>query len=341
MEANLSPFEWTFFGISLFLCILSILGNGLICRAIFHRKRKSIVYLLIAYQATSDIIYGVSRVTGYLLCHSTLFTYSRYQVLGCEVVNLVIPTACYSVSAHCMTVIAYYRFKMVHHFGAKKPSVDNLKYKVTLIWTMSILSAILVNVGLEIDANPAHSSDCITLFAEAAAYDFFKKYYALSIGFVVTCLIPYVATCVFYILIIKKISSQPNVGHVTSERERRSQEQKNRMTKMLIVIFVSYYALTLPVTVSVHFFTVVTGKKYKSCGTIDFFSKSFVGLIMVSLSTVVNPVILYHFDETFRNETRRAFSGKKSLKYDVNSRSFTWTKSNQLTSTKCLESSQL
>ncbi|KAI1291997.1 hypothetical protein HDE_07616 [Halotydeus destructor] len=309
MEANLSAFEWTLYAISLFLCILSIIGNGFICRAILYRKRKSVIYLLIAYQAMSNIIFGISRGIGYPMCHSTLFEYGRLQVLGCEMFNVVMPTACYSVSAHCMAVMAYYRFKTVYVVGAKKPTVEELNFVVSLIWFVSVISAIVVSIGFGMEANPAHHGDCIVVFSEVAHYAFFTQYYGLTIGYITTCLVPYLATCGFYILIVRKISARPTVGHVTSEREKRSQAQKNRMTKMLIIIFATYYALTLPVTSSVHLYTIITRSEYNSC--------------------VVNPVILFKFDETFREDTLRSFSLRKSLKYNVNQSSSSWSRNSQ------------
>ncbi|KAI1291996.1 hypothetical protein HDE_07617 [Halotydeus destructor] len=301
------------FIISLVLCILSMVGNGLICRAVYLRKRTSIVYLMIAYQAMSDIVYGVSRVLSFPLCQSFESRDDRFHILSCELFKVVIPTATYSMSAHCMTVIAYYRFKMVYFVSAKRPTMARIKVIIGFILVSSSIGAILVSVGYETDANFGGQQGCLTVFAELADYDFFSHHYGLGMVFFENCVIQSTVTCIFYVLIVKKMASRSLVGQISTEREKRLQEKKVRMTKMLIVIVVSYYALTLPVSTQMHLLPVLLSVKFSACGRMQFPDKSFWGLMLMSVSTVVNPVILYHFDVTFRTVTRETFSSKRRI----------------------------
>ncbi|KAI1298177.1 hypothetical protein HDE_04321 [Halotydeus destructor] len=299
--------EWAFLSISLVTCFLSVVGNAFVCRVICLKKAKSSVYRLIYYQALSDILYTVTRPLGFILCYQPFTELAPAAFLACEVVNVTFSFTSYVISALTMTVIAYYRFTAVYFAHVGKPSILRIKVVTAGVWLFGLVVGYFSSIGFEFRLHGAHirpAAMCIKTFA--AIEDGIDKRVAHRVALVMGSYLPFFVTTAFYLLIMIKINRISMVGESSAHRARSLSAHKLRVIKMLLTMVISYYLLLMPITFTLHGLSwELELDHYTICNRLKLDDVVFLSFVLLGLSTVINPYILYVFDPMFRDEVKK------------------------------------
>ena len=299
------PQDWFVFVLTNLFALLAIVGNGFVCYVIYKRKRSSTTFLLIGSQAFSDCLYGILRALSFLVCSTWFANLSRGALALCEW-DITLFLSCFAVSSLSMTAIAIDRFMRLYMPHRQKPTRTQTFLVVLAIWIIAVTSCFLGMVGIKTRQyfGSDHFVTCFIGFQELANYAFFDKAHGYWTFTVLIFYFPMIATGILYAFIIYKVKKIRPFGVTNEDRLKRSQMQRERTIKMLITIVVVYYFLASPITYITQAVVIRTGK-HITCGKGNVFSLPFVAINMILISTVINPVILCWFNETFSMEIKR------------------------------------
>ena len=129
-------------------------------------------------------------------------------------------------------------------------------------------------------------------------------------------LIPLILTTVIYSRICIKLYWLPVVEGQGSEISRKRRQQAIRVVKMLIALQITYFVLSLPVSIVFNYETLRTGqrdvcnlKAYKPL------------LILCQFSNIVNPFILTYFNKTVKHRALGTFASLRRANFVTSEKS--------------------
>ena len=120
-------------------------------------------------------------------------------------------------------------------------------------------------------------------------------------------IIPIIVTTFIYVRICFKLYWLPLVEGEGSEIGRKRREQAIRIVKMLIALLVSYFVLSLPVSLVVNIETFRLGSR-NLCNI-----ESHDQLVLLCVfANIVNPFILCYFNKTVKLQALKTFLSRDS-----------------------------
>lgn len=294
-------------------CTIAVIANLFVCYVIIKFKRNSQTYLLIASQCFSDFLYGLMGFTMYLFCSESFATQCRLKLFLCEITGCII-VASFAISALSMTAIAYDRFMRLYFPYRKKPSINQTILLIIAIYVTGLILTFQTLVGFKyLLLLPLGEPRCVVSFEELAHVEFYQKLYGYWLYNITCCYIPAIATGALYTAVVWKIRKLKVIGGATDARLRNSQEKRAKNVKMLVTIVASYYLLTCPFGVAVQYGIMKTGENSTCEGPTK---ELWPVLRLISLiSAIINPFILYYYNEWFRNSftNGHSFANKSRL----------------------------
>ena len=112
-----------------------------------------------------------------------------------------------------------------------------------------------------------------------------------------------------YTLVGIKLRMMRSIGNnATNERILAKRIQT---MKMLLVLMIAYYTLTLPIFIKKTVDVISSGTRDVCVKVKGAFGVKTICMLMALLSTIVNPIILAYFNGTVKHQWRKTFSMKK------------------------------
>lgn len=272
--------------------IIGVFGNSLTITAILRNPRvRNVTSTFIISLSAADLLFcilvlpfEISRFAHGTWIHGAgpvciLFPFLRYWNIGCSLLSIA--------------MITVNRYVMIAHHGAYSRiyQMRNVLLMIGFVWVFSfaILIPTLAGKWGKFAVDPRLQTCTIVRVNKKSS-----KQALFVIGFIIPCIA--IIVCYSRIFCVLKQSESRIKKHIVSEsdaqrteRERKNRKNDWRLTKMILVVFVSFVICYLPITVS---------------KLVDPFVKypglHMLGYILVYLSACINPVIYAVMNRQYR-----------------------------------------
>ena len=152
------------------------------------------------------------------------------------------------------------------------------------------------------------------IFENLARSEFFNSIDAyLWITFMYT-LFPMIVSIVIYALIGTKLHRMRSIG--SNSTKDGILAKRTRTVKMLIVLMVTYYTLTLPISIKWTVEIMKNGTRDVCVKIKGAFGVKAVCMMMALLSTIVNPFILTYYNGTVKHQMSTIFCRRKQERHN-------------------------
>ncbi|XP_077984723.1 prokineticin receptor 2-like [Glandiceps talaboti] len=288
-------------------------GNTLLAFTIFRLKRlRTVTNLFIASLALSDALVAV------LCAPLSLYFYLAQTWIFGEFMCIIVGTVkivSLNVSVNTLLVIAIERYYVITNPMKPRLSKNCVVLICVLTWLVSSVISIPTAMNIEMtdraidrDGNPI--TYCGEFWGNVTA----SRAYMLFLT-VFEYLLPMVTMAVAYWMIVRKVWFRPNVGNSTPRQRELVCGGRKKMIRMLIIVVASlclcwgpYYAYNT----AVHF----------NAGILLERNNNMTGYYIVEAiamsSCVMNTVVFYLLNETFRRESLCLLSKMFCFKVTIN-----------------------
>lgn len=281
MTTNITACPWQMKAIEMAACsvlmLLSLVGNSMLV-AVFYRNKslRTMVHCFIANTAVSDLIIPMFFLPAKI---SEIFHNGQWLVGGalgnifCKIVWTA-PNASVIISMLSMMAIAVDRFYAIV-FPMKTALLARRRYLILLSWIfpIAVQSYWFFKIRIEENNNSfrCHKPERL-LF-----YNLFLSLFILTA----------VTLTALYSVIITTLYFQHTRLHLANEATKLRAKENRRVTIMLIFLVVPFYLLWIPFYVF-------------ECNPTNDCLLSWITCILPLWYTIVNPVVLFIFSDTFR-----------------------------------------
>lgn len=290
-----------------FSSFLAITSNTFILWVIYSKRMCSTTYVLISCQAVSDLLCGLQTPLAWTFCSYSLIKDYDTEV-PCDVIRTFQMTS-FFVSVYSMMAIAIDRYSKLYLVDKR----INCRLAIASIWLIGFAISVLqlINSKSAVFFLPNRFEGCrVSLRSDLK---FFSEEYGL-LRFIMTTVfanvVPLIVTAVLYGKVIAKVNERKVVGNqINSERRNTLEMRKRKTVIMLIIIFVSYSVMTVPLYIIVIISKVIPGMLPQPC--LEDMPPSTIpiktSLFMLSLTTSTNFFILVWFNDEFNSALKNAF----------------------------------
>lgn len=276
-----------------FLVLMSIMGNSFLVWAFRRDNRlKTTTNVLIANMAVSDLFSSVfaSLPRVYEVLYNGVWMWTGdFGIALCKIANFI-PGVFVCVSIYSCVFISIDRYYAVAHPLKGGFSSSRLKYIITLIWIIAVVSA----------SQYFYIMDIIILYGKTFCVIQYDSSYA-SFGYLFFSLfygLPLLIISVTYTLIVYKIRQHKVPGQQTDSVRRRRNEQNRKVFKMSAVIVGLFYFSFLWIGIVA---ALLAKREYSS-------QLLFVAPFLFYMSSCYNFVICLIFNDTYRQNCKAILS---------------------------------
>lgn len=303
-----SSFEWLLFTMSVCCAITSIVGNFLIMKVIYAKTKSSVTFLLIACQASSDLLFGVMSLVHWITCSDFLIT--NYSFGNACDFTWTLKVSSFFVSVFVMLTISLNRFLKLYYPTSQLEI--NAHYAKPLIWLASLVLAAfyVINSRLSITFTDYNLKGCRVAFRnDFAMFNSKFAFMRLSLVLFIGNFIPLLITGFLYFKIIVKVNERTaiNMG-INDSRAMVIATRKRNTVKMLITVYVAYLITTLPINVLGFIGKLMTANSSTMVACTPW-SRAPLWIrflnFWLQLSTVINFFIMIKFNDDFRASVKK------------------------------------
>ncbi|KAI1287941.1 Tachykinin-like peptides receptor 99D [Halotydeus destructor] len=290
--------EWAFFIGYLLVAILAFTMNGFVLYTIYRKDRISNTYKLIANQAVSDVMCGVTYFFAWFVCSKAVVDWNQGQgAILCDLM-IIFKVSTYFVSVYTMMIIALDRYVKLYY-----PSSSGLRAKVYIpvSWVAALITATINEINFPVGEffTPTRLIGCRISMPNGHAffryrYNYLLMYFGLLANFVVS------AYCYFHVA--KVVSGREAVGNRTEGQRKQLEQTKRNTVKMLIAMTVCYFLQSAPLFNAWLIATFVAPILPECNNLLDLPNWYYPLYFSAVLTTVTNPILLCYFSSEFRRE---------------------------------------
>ena len=292
--------------------LLSLIGNTLITIVVYKRKnlRKTVNYFIVN-MAFSDIIFPLIaipvRLAGIATSSWKWYISGIVGFVFCKIL-LFLQNVSLTVSVQSLVWIAVDRFVAV--VFPMKIHLISTRFRVFAIISTWIV-ALMINLTDLYTAVLVDFNGVITCQFNIASL--------LYINFVyVRVSLIWIAPLIFMTILYCAIGAtlQRQDQALRQGTVHRNDQRKRNVIRMSLCIMVAFYLLALIPIISAIIFVSHKWKTLMSHSTFCLFYNtiSFIGFLLMYLSSTINPVICFIFVESYRHGLRELFSPCKRLR---------------------------
>ncbi|KAK6469500.1 neuropeptide FF receptor 2-like [Huso huso] len=298
----------------LFISILCMGGNGLVCYIVLkNRRMRSVTNLFILNLAFSDLLVGIFCVPTTLV--DNLITGWPFSQTVCTLSGFIQGVSV-SASVFTLVAIAVDRFLCIIYPFRQKLSLPKALGIVLLIWALAIAimcpAAAMLKVVQLNDTDVVHENETYSLYTcyENWPEPDMRKAYT-TVLFVHIYLAPLSLISIMYGIIGARLFSfhgpeRKSSGELPGDRSSISKKKKMKVIKMLVTVAVLFMVSWLPL------WTLMMLSDYEDLGEerISFLASYVFPFAhwLAFFNSSVNPIIYSCFNENFKRGFQAAFS---------------------------------